>query len=157
MLAPGAAGAVRQAEADLFALLAWGGFGMSISKPAVVTPLTHPVSFKEGEQPMTTRISNILCRGLLLATVSAVCMAHGQAPVITSFTGNGALVCSNLVPGSVATVEWAPAATGPWTNTWDGLAAVTADSNGTIQVSVPMFYRMLAMPQPTNSVRPTWR
>ncbi len=48
-------------------------------------------------------------------------------------------------------MEWAPTVTGPWTNTWEGLAAVTADSNGTIQVSVPMFYRVLAMAQPTNS------
>jgi formylglycine-generating enzyme required for sulfatase activity len=54
----------------------------------------------------------------------------------------GGLVCTNLQPGSVATVEWAPSVTGPWTNSWQGLAAVTADSNGSIRVSVPMFYRV---------------
>ncbi len=31
---------------------------------------------------------------------------------------------------------------GPWTNNWAGLDAVTADTNGTIRVSVPMFYRV---------------
>jgi len=68
--------------------------------------------------------------------------AQAQAPVITSFSGNGVLVCSNLAPGSVAAVEWASSVTGPWTNNWAGLEAVTVDSNGKIQVSVPMFYRV---------------
>jgi len=68
--------------------------------------------------------------------------AQAPAPVITSFSGNGVLVCSNLAPGSVATVEWASSVTGPWTNNWAGLDAVTADSTGMIQVSVPMFYRV---------------
>jgi formylglycine-generating enzyme required for sulfatase activity len=52
------------------------------------------------------------------------------------------LLCTNLVAGSVAVVEWAPAVTGPWTNTWAGLKSVTVDTNGMIRVSVPMFYRV---------------
>jgi formylglycine-generating enzyme required for sulfatase activity len=47
-------------------------------------------------------------------------------------------------------VEWASSAAGPWTNNWAGLDAVTADANGKIQVSVPMFYRVRG----TNSVSP---
>jgi formylglycine-generating enzyme required for sulfatase activity len=62
--------------------------------------------------------------------------------VITSFSQNGELVCSNLMAGSVATVEWASSVQGPWTNTWVGLTALTADSNGIIRVKVPMFYRL---------------
>ena len=54
-------------------------------------------------------------------------------------------MCSNLAAGSVAAVEWAPSPTGPWTNNWAGLDAVTADSNGTIQVSVPMLQVSVAM------------
>ncbi len=84
---------------------------------------------------------------LALATDPAV---QAAAPVITSFSGNGVLVCSNLAPASVAVVEWASSATGPWTNNWAGLEAVTADANGKIQVSVPMFYRVRG----TNSVSP---
>ncbi len=72
----------------------------------------------------------------------ACAAAQAQAPAITSLNGNGVLVCSNLVPGSVATVEWASSVAGPWTNNWAGLDAVTADANGRIQVSVPMFYRV---------------
>jgi len=73
----------------------------------------------------------------------------GQAPVIESFSQNGELTCANLLPGSVATVEWAPTVNGPWTNTWAGLAAVTTDSNGTIRVQVPMFCRVRGEPKPT--------
>jgi formylglycine-generating enzyme len=86
--------------------------------------------------------------GLCALALGAAVAAQAAAPVITSFSGNGVLVCSNLEAGSVATVEWASAATGPWTNNWAGLEAVTADANGKIQVSVPMFYRVRG----TNSV-----
>jgi formylglycine-generating enzyme required for sulfatase activity len=73
----------------------------------------------------------------LAATVSA----FGQ-PVITSFSANGVLVCSNLAPGSVGTVEWAPTVAGPWTNNWAGLDAVAVGIDGMVSVSVPMFYRI---------------
>ena len=66
----------------------------------------------------------------------------GQAPVVASLGQNGLLVCTNLQPGSTASVEWASSVLGPWTNNWAGLAALTADSNGMLQVSVPMFYRV---------------
>ena len=78
--------------------------------------------------------------------------AYGQAPVITGLGQNGELVCTNLLPGTVASVEWAASVTGPWTNTWAGLAAVTADTNGAIRVSVPMFYRVRCYAVPTNLV-----
>jgi formylglycine-generating enzyme len=80
--------------------------------------------------------------GFTLATISAL----GQAPVISSFSQNGLLVCTNLQPGSAASVEWASSALGPWTNNWVGLELVTADSIGMIQVSVPMFYRVCGTP-----------
>jgi hypothetical protein len=63
-------------------------------------------------------------------------------PVITSFSQNGELVCTNLQPGTTATVEWAPTLDGPWTNAWAGLDSVTVGANASIQVSVPMFYRV---------------
>jgi formylglycine-generating enzyme required for sulfatase activity len=56
------------------------------------------------------------------------------------------LVCSNLMPGSVAAVAWASSLSGPWQTNWAGLAAVTADTNGAISVSVPMFYRVCGVP-----------
>jgi formylglycine-generating enzyme required for sulfatase activity len=78
----------------------------------------------------------------LVALLGVGVTASGQSPVISSFSRNGELVCTNLTPGTMSTVEWAPSVNGPWTNTWAGLDSVTVDSNGTIRVSVPMFYRV---------------
>jgi uncharacterized membrane protein YjjB (DUF3815 family) len=66
--------------------------------------------------------------GFTLATMSAL----GQTPVISSFGQNGQLVCTNLEPGSTASVEWASSVLGPWTNNWTELESVTASSNGVI-------------------------
>jgi len=76
-----------------------------------------------------------------------------QVPIITSFSQNGVLV-SNLMAGSPGTVEWASSLAGPWTNTWAGLSSVVADSNGMLQVSVPMFYRVRGVPAQTNAAPP---
>ena len=72
--------------------------------------------------------------------------AFGQAPVISSFSQNGQLICTNLEHGSVATVEWASSVLGPWTNNWAALEAMPVGSNRMIQVSVPMFYRVRVTP-----------
>jgi 3',5'-cyclic AMP phosphodiesterase CpdA len=82
----------------------------------------------------------------VVALVLEVAPALGQAPVIASLGSNGELVCTNLEPNTLATVEWAATVTGPWTNSWAGLAAVPADTNGAIRVSVPMFYRVRGVP-----------
>jgi len=84
--------------------------------------------------------------GLGVLALGLCVAALGQAPVITSFSQNGSLVCINLAPGSVASVEWASAVTGPWQTNWAGLDAVTVDANGMIQVGVPMFYRVRGTP-----------
>jgi len=81
----------------------------------------------------------------MLALLAGVHQAGAQLPVITSFSQNGVLVCSNLSPGSVASVQWASSLSGPWQTNWAGLGAVTVASNGLIQVSVPMFYRVLGV------------
>src|SRR5208337_2147184 len=96
-------------------------------------------------------MKNILQVALFALALGARAAAFGQAPVITSFSQNGALVCSNLVAGSTATVEWASSLSGPWNANWAGLDAVTADSNGMIQVSVPMFYRVRGAAATTNT------
>ena len=78
-----------------------------------------------------------------LALVLAAAPALGRPPVITSFGRNGELVCTNLLPGSVASVQWAAAVAGPWTNSPAGLGAVAVDPNGAIRVSVPMSYHAM--------------
>ena len=84
----------------------------------------------------------------LLGFALSVPAVSGQTSIISSLSHNGHLGISNLLPGSIASVEWAPSLSGPWTNSWKGLESVTADSSGNIQVSVPMFYRVRGTPTP---------
>src|ERR1035437_4740231 len=79
---------------------------------------------------------------IVLALIAGINQATAQLPVISSFSQNGLLVCANLQTGTVASVEWASSLSGPWNTNWAGLDAVTVGSNGTITVSVPMFYRV---------------
>jgi hypothetical protein len=67
---------------------------------------------------------------------------------VSSFGQNGVLICSGLQTGTVATVEWASSLSGPWQTNWAGLTGVNVSNNGTITVSVPMFYRVLGVPAP---------
>jgi sulfatase modifying factor 1 len=83
---------------------------------------------------------------LVLALLGSIRQAAAQLPVITSFSQNGVLVCANLQTGTVATVEWASSLAGPWYTNWAGLNAVAVDTNGTITVGVPIFYRVLGVP-----------
>ncbi len=88
-----------------------------------------------------------------LAILAGNCRSNAQLPVITSFSQNGVMVCSNLAPGSVATVQWASSLSGLWQTNLAGLNAVSVSSNGTITITVPIsvelnsygatFYRVL--------------
>ncbi len=97
---------------------------------------------------MRTKFHQLL---IALAMLGGVHEAAAQLPVITSFSQNGVLVCSNLPPGSVASVQWASSLSGPWQSNWAGLGAIAVDSTGMIQVSVPMFYRVLGNAPVTNA------
>jgi len=91
---------------------------------------------------MRTTLRSLFVELALLASVHSTL---AQNPVITSFSQNGVLICSNLDPGSVAAVQWASSPTGPWQTNWDSLVAITVASNKSIQVSVPMFYRVVGV------------
>lgn len=95
--------------------------------------------------PFPTLQRTLLLLGLA-ACSGAGGTALGQGSVIGSFSRNGELVCTNLEPGTLATVEWAPALDGRWANTWAELTELAVGSNGTIRVSVPMFYRVMNGP-----------
>lgn len=92
---------------------------------------------------------------LALALIAGPHLAGAQTALITSFSQNGVLVCSNLAPGSVATVEWASSLAGPWQTNWATLSAVAVGTNGTIGVAVPMFYRVLGATNTTPSIAVT--
>lgn len=84
----------------------------------------------------------------LAVLLAAACQTLAQ-PVITSFSQNGVLTCSNLTPYSTATIQWASSLNGSWSNLFN----VTVSPNGTIVTSVPMFYRVVGVPGPTNMAR----
>jgi len=80
---------------------------------------------------------------LLLAAVLSFGASHllAQGPVIVSFHRNGELTWTNPVGTNAFTVEWAPAAAGPWQGDWSSLSSIiTTGTQST--VSVPMFYRV---------------
>ena len=83
-----------------------------------------------------TKLARVLGGLTLLAGLASEVLA--QAPVFASFNREGASACTNLQPGTVASVEWAASVLGPWTNKWAGLEAATADSNGTPRMRVPV-------------------
>src|SRR5882672_3165823 len=88
---------------------------------------------------MKTKLHSII---IALALLAALYSTQAQNPIITSFSQNGVLVCSNLNAGSVAAVEWASSLAGPWYADWTSLGAITVGTNQQIEVSVPMFYRV---------------
>lgn len=77
--------------------------------------------------------------------------ALAQAPVIESLSLNGRLIVKDLLPGSVAVVEWASSVNGPWKSSWSDLNGVQVDTEGKIRVDVPMFYRVRGEP---NKIEP---
>lgn len=82
-------------------------------------------------------------------------MASGQAPVITSFQGNGVVTWTNAMNTNAAyRIEWAATLNGPWHQTWQSLSWVEAQTNTTFSASVPMFYRVVmeTNPPPTGMV-----
>ena len=87
-----------------------------------------------------------------LALLAGVHQAAAQI-VISSFSQNGVLVCTNLQTNTVTSVQWASSLSEPWQTNWATLSGVTVSNNGTITVSVPMFYRVLGVAA-TNSPAP---
>ena len=98
---------------------------------------------------MKTKIQSLF---IGLALLAGVYQAAAQI-VISSFSQNGVLVCTNLQPGSVASVQWASSLSGPWQTNWATLSGVTVSNNGTITVSVPMFYRVLGQTNSGGSIQ----
>jgi len=97
-------------------------------------------------KPMTLgRLASLLFAGL-------VCSASAGDLTIQSFDASGRLsfAALNNRTNYVYRVEWAPSATGPWTN-FTGAAAVLdaiqAAGGQMVTCSVPMCYRVMAMAQ----------
>ena len=88
---------------------------------------------------------------IVCATAGLLGVARAGDLAITSFGGNGKLVFNTLNDGTNYDyrVEWAPSPAGPW-RCFDGAAgllqSIAAAGSGSITSSVPMCYRVVALP-----------
>lgn len=80
---------------------------------------------------------HVVFPAVLLAMTS---LSAAQDVQVSSFHGNGTLSWTNPTANGRYTVEWSPAAGGPWTN-WDSLADRPL-TNRSMSVAVPMFFRV---------------
>lgn len=89
---------------------------------------------------------------LMLVSALAAMAVESQEVVIQSLAGNGVLTWSNtILPGAGCRVEWAPSLDSSWQNSWDNLLDIPA-TNATTQRPVPMFYRVVSYPLPTQVI-----
>jgi hypothetical protein len=107
---------------------------------------------KEGCKMKTQKIAIRIAGSIAIALAHALALA--QQPVITSFQGNGQLTWTNLPGTNGFTVQWAPAVTGAWFQSWAALDSLITTGSQTT-VSVPMFYRVAQGFSPT-SQRGVW-
>ena len=76
--------------------------------------------------------------------------AAAESPVIRLSRQTGELTCTNLPPGTTATIQWAATPVGPWTDAWTDLREAEVDSNGMLRIGVPAFFRAVAHIHPEN-------
>ena len=99
---------------------------------------------------------NKACNLLIAATCTAVLVIPSHVSSnqleIASF-GNGQLTFSTISNALDYRVEWTSSLTNSWTNFWAAaelLDSIPLTNSGTITVSVPMFYRVVATVPATN-------
>lgn len=93
-----------------------------------------------------SRTSAAFAMGLGLAFTA--CQAPAQSDIVIVDATLGGTI-SWTAPNYLATfaVEWSPAVTGPWTNSWAALANIP-NTGETCTAQLPVFYRVLGHPYP---------
>jgi len=100
------------------------------------------------------KVTAMLGLAVVTCIVGLLRAPAGAGILIESFSRNGELTCVGLGVGSTCTVEWASSPGGPWTS----LTNLIADSNGSIDVIVPInvssarFYRVKRELAPPSSM-----
>ncbi len=85
------------------------------------------------------------CMRRFMAVVMGLALtANAVELAIQSFDNTGQLTFNELTTATTYRVEWASTPAGPWTNTWNALAAIAATGSGSKTCSVPMCYRVVA-------------
>src|SRR3974390_500026 len=127
---------------------------MRCAPPSSTSGETPDAKRKKQPGQVNTKLVTFL---MLLQLLTGMNSALGQS-VITFFSQNGVLTCSNLTPGSSATVLSASSPSGPWQTNLAGLDGIVVGTNGSIQVTVPVtnaataFFRVLEKPATVNGI-----
>jgi formylglycine-generating enzyme required for sulfatase activity len=95
--------------------------------------------------PGSLSLLQILPLTLLLLMGWPVSKSVGQAPVITSFPGNGRVTWTNTVNAKATyRMEWSSRAGGPWHSfTHQPIHTIDAHEQTSFEAEVPMFYRVV--------------
>ena len=85
----------------------------------------------------------------MMTMVGLAAMTARAEDIVVSWESNGVLKATGMEPGSACMVEWAPRLTETFTNANENIAFndLVADSNGTVRLDVPMFYRVRGVPK----------
>jgi hypothetical protein len=84
--------------------------------------------------------------------------SSGQTPAIIQRQGNGMLTWTNSVTNVQYRIEWASTLEGPWYYSWESLSHIRSGTNYLLTASIPMFYRVVMLPESehlTISANPT--
>lgn len=84
---------------------------------------------------------------MMVAAVLAVAIGVQAEDIVVSWESNGVLVATGMEPGTTGTVEWASSLGDGFTNNPSPFEGLVVDSNGTLQVAIPMFFRVAGTPQ----------
>ena len=87
----------------------------------------------------------------LLLTVLTVILTTSTCwgdSVITGFQGNGEVTVTGLWTNARYHVEWASSLDGPWYRSWQPCYDEESQSNTTVTIKVPMFYRVVMSSNP---------
>ena len=87
----------------------------------------------------------------IIATFLFACFiaqsSSGQTPIIVQNQDNGTLTWTNDVTNVQYRVEWASSLDGPWYYSWESLSHVNSGTNYSLTVPIPMFYRVVTLPE----------
>lgn len=75
-----------------------------------------------------------------LVALSALVMMTNASDIKVSWVSNGVLEATGLEPGTSYTIEWTSDLQSGFTNGIPDFEGLVADSNGAVEVAVPMFY-----------------
>ena len=83
----------------------------------------------------------------VMFSIVAVLIINTHAEdILVSWETNGVLMATGMTPGSTCTVEWASCPTGQFTNSPTIYQGIVTDTNGTMRMQIPMYFRVKGIP-----------